>query len=406
VSPSSQQPKPRVILFTGKGGVGKTSVAASTALSSAANGHRTLVISTDPAHSLARALESDVGSQPTPITTNLWAQEISSQLELERHWSDVKEWMSSVLMSHGVGRITAEELTVPPGMDELFSLLVLRDHCFNVEFDTVIVDCAATGETMRLLSLPEIANWWLDKFFPNEKEFLKIARPLATSLLDLSLPSEKTFSQVRDLMQKLVEMNTLLRDHSQVSVRLVINPDRMVIDEAMRSFTYLNLYDYLTDAVVVNRIFPKDVSDGYFATWHSHQQKQLKLVSEAFSPVPILKATYLPEEVVGTKLLNQLADELYGTLQADDILYTGITQKLSIDADTAVLELSLPLAKKSDVSLKKIGLELIVNVQGSRRTVVLPPSLEGFTPTGANFADGRLKVTLKQTENIPLERQP
>src|SRR5436190_8578722 len=266
----------RTILYTGKGGVGKTSVAACTARRCAAAGLRTLAISTDPAHSLSESLGAEFSSEPSPAGGRLWGQEVNAQEEMERHWSGVQDWLGELFIERGVDRITAEELTVPPGMDELFSLLRLQAQHESGEWDTIIVDCAPTGETLRLLSFPDVARWWIDKVFPLERQILAAARPIARSLLDISLPSQAVFADIERLSQKLIAMNEILRDRTSCTIRLVMNPDKMVIGEAMRTFTYLNLYGYLTDAVIVNRIFPEEVGD-YFARWRQVQDEHLAL---------------------------------------------------------------------------------------------------------------------------------
>jgi arsenite-transporting ATPase len=280
---------PRTILYTGKGGVGKTSVAAASARALAARGRRTLVVSTDPAHSLAESLGTELGSEPSAVGPGLWGQQISAQQEMQAHWSAVREWMGELLAERGVDRISAEELTVPPGMDELFSLLVLREHHASGEFDAIVVDCAPTGETLRLLSFPDVARWWIEKVFPFERQILAAARPLARTLLDIPLPDQAVFADVQRLSEKLIAMNAILRDREHCSIRLVMNPDRMVIGEAMRTFTYLGLYGYLCDAVIVNRLFGAGVGD-YFAAWRQTQQEHMALVREAFEPVPVLSA--------------------------------------------------------------------------------------------------------------------
>src|SRR4051812_15134989 len=281
---------PRTILYTGKGGVGKTSVAAASALEMARCGLRTVILSTDPAHSLSDSLETELGAQPTPVAANLWGQEVQAEAELERNWQAVQRWLATLLADRGVDQILAEELTVPPGMDEIFSLLQLKKHHASGEFDVIIVDCAPTGETLRLLSFPEVARWWLDKVFPWEKRLLNAARPLARTVLDLPLPGNDVLAEVQQLVRNLVDMSEILRDRERASIRIVMNPERMVVKEAQRTFTYLNLYGYLTDAVVVNRVFPDDVSGGYFSAWRDVQQRQLEFVEEAFAPVPVLRA--------------------------------------------------------------------------------------------------------------------
>src|SRR4051794_5771531 len=320
---------PRTILYTGKGGVGKTSVAAATARRCAAQGARTLVISTDPAHSLQDVLQADVDGEPTKVAKRLHAQQVQAQDEMEHHWSEVSEWLSSALMERGVNRIAAEELTVPPGGDELFSLLVLKHHAEADHYDVIVVDCAPTGETLRLLSFPDAARWWLDKVLGKEQSMLSAARPLARMFLDVQLPDEKVVAEIQKLLKNLVAMHELLRDASRVSMRLVMTPDRMVVAEAMRTFTYLNLYGYLTDAVVVNRVFPDELADGYFGAWHGVQQEQLAMVANGFAPVPVLRAPYFAREVIGAERLDELGDALFAECEPAAVLHDRLAQELT-----------------------------------------------------------------------------
>jgi arsenite-transporting ATPase len=384
---------PRTILYTGKGGVGKTSVAAATARACAASGRRTIVLSTDPAHSLADALETSVGSTPTDVGGGLFAQQVTAQEEIERNWSAVQGWMGSMLVERGVNRIAADELSVPPGGDELFALLQLKTHVESGAWDVIVVDCAPTGETLRLLSFPDVARWWLDKVFGRETALLAAARPLARTFLDVSLPDERVFAEIQTLVKNLVAMDALLRS-PEVSLRLVMTPDRMVVAEAMRTFTYLNLYGYLCDAVVVNRVFPADVGS-YFDSWRRRQEEQLIEVEAGFAPVPVLRAPYFSSEVVGGVMLDSLSDAVFGASDPAAVMHSEISQTLVSDGSVAELRLALPFSTKGDVSLKKVGHDLIVRVEGQKRTIALPPALAGYRPTGAKFADGALVVTLE-----------
>ena len=389
---------PRTILYTGKGGVGKTSVAACTARACAASGLRTLILSTDPAHSLSESLGAALGPEPSGVSERLWGQEVNAQEEMERHWSGVQEWLGEVFVERGIDHISAQELTVPPGMDELFSLLRLQAAHASADWDAIVVDCAPTGETLRLLSFPDVARWWIEKVFPLERQLLAAARPLARSLLDIQLPSSAVFADIQRLSQNLIEMNEILRDRDRCTVRLVMNPDKMVIGEAMRTFTYLNLYGYLTDAVIVNRVFPADVGD-YFAGWRRVQQEHLALVQSAFAPVPVLCAPYFDQEVLGSEMLDRLAYELFGSdsdgCDPAAVLHDTLTQELHVSDDGAQLRLMLPFAHKGDISLKKIGLELIVGVDGYRRTIILPSAMAAFQPAAATFEDGALEITFR-----------
>src|SRR3954462_7185359 len=383
---------PRTILYTGKGGVGKTSVAAATARRCAAAGLDTVVLSTDPAHSLGDALEAPLGAEPVQVADRLWAQQVSAQDELERNWSAVQEWLGGVLVGGGGDRISAEEPPVPPGMDELFSLLQIKRHHEDARFDVVIVDCAPTGETLRLLSFPDVARWGLQKVFPARGALLAAARPIAGALLDVTLPGEAVIADVERLVRNLIAMNEILRDRERVSVRLVMTPDRLVIDEARRTFTYLNLYGYLTDAVVVNRVFPAEVGD-YFGAWRERQQRHLADVEAAFAPVPVLRAPYFEEEVVGPAMPDRLGDAAFAGRDAAALLHRRLTQEPVVGVDEARLRLDLPFADKGDISLKKIGLELVGRVDGHKRPLMPPPALDEYRPSGAAFEGGSLQVT-------------
>src|ERR687898_3316666 len=317
----------RTILYTGKGGVGKPSVAAAPARRCAAAGARTIVLSTDPAHSLAESLETAVGGVPTAVGGGLYAQQIQAQEELERHLSGVQRWLGALLVERGVDRIAAEELTVPPGGDELFSLLSLKEHHESGDWDVIVVDCAPTGETLRLLSFPDAAQWWLDKVLGRERALLAAARPLARTFLDLQLPDERAFGEIQRLVENLVAMHELLRDAGRASIRLVMTPDRMVVAEAMRTFTYLNLYGYVTDAVVVNRVFPAEVDGTYFGAWRAVQAEQLELVESGFAPVPVLRAPYFEREVLGAEMLDRLGDALFAGWDPAAVLHGRVTQE-------------------------------------------------------------------------------
>jgi arsenite-transporting ATPase len=382
---------PRIILYTGKGGVGKTSVAAATARRCAAAGARTLVLSTDPAHSLAESLETPVGGEPTAVAGGVWAQQVQAQEELERNWSAAQAWLGGMLAERGVERIAADELTVPPGADELFSLLQLKRHAESGEWDTIVVDCAPTGETLRLLSFPDAARWWLDRVLGRENALLAATRPIARAFFDISLPDERVMADIQRLVGNLIAMHELLRDAKRVTLRLVMTPDRMVVAEAMRTFTYLNLYGYLCDAVVVNRVFPDDVGE-YFGAWRAVQAEQLADVAAGFAPVPVLQAAYFEQEVIGPAMLDRLGTALFDGRDAGAVLHDRLAQELALNGSRAELRLDLPFVSKGDIALRKIGLELVVRVDGHKRTIVLPGALAGFKPTSAKLNEGSLVV--------------
>jgi len=392
---------PRLILYTGKGGVGKTSVAAATARRCAAEGRRTLLVSTDPAHSVADVLEHPVGPDPVEAGGGLWAQQVSAQVELERNWGAMRAWLARVLTERGVEQIAAEELAVPPGLDELVALMALGEADASGRWDVVVVDCAPTGETLRLLSCPDIARWWLARVFPQQGRLLDVGRPFARAVLDVSLPGEDALAQVGALARGVVAMNELLRDAERVSVRLVLTPDRLVVDESRRTFTYLTLYGFLTDAVVVNRVFPADVGP-YFAAWRDRQQSHLAEVHAAFAPVPVLQAPYLDAEPVGPAGLDRLGEALFAPGGTDPaaVLHDALTQELRVGREGAELRLDLPFAARGEVSLHKAGLELIVRVDGHKRTLALPPALADYRPSGAALRGGALHVSFDAPHRV------
>ena len=389
---------PRTILYTGKGGVGKTSVAAATARRCAAQGLRTVVLSTDPAHSLSDSLEAELGPDPVPVSELLWGQEVQAEREMEANWAAVQRWLGALLADRGVMDIAAEELSVPPGMDELFSLLQIKRHHESGRFDVVIVDCAPTGETLRLLGFPDIPNWWLEKVFPWERRLIAAAKPIAR-MIDVEVPGEDVLGEVQRLVRHLIAMNEILRDRTRASIRLVINPDRMVIKEAQRTFTYLNLYGYLTDAVIVNRVFPDELAGGYFGEWHARQRRHLDDVRAGFAPLPLLTARYFEEEVVGPRMLDRLGDELFaGAVDPAAVLHTELAHELSSENGTTTLRIPVPFGERGEIGLKKVGPELIVSVGPRKRTIILPTALAARSPTGAKLSDGALEVRFETSD--------
>jgi arsenite-transporting ATPase len=284
-------------------------------------------------------------------------------------------------------------------MDEIFALLQLKRHHESGEFDVIVVDCAPTGETLRLLSFPEVARWWLEKVFPWEKRLLTAARPFARTVLDLPLPGNDVLAEVQGLVRHLIDMSEILRNREQASIRLVMNPERMVIKEAQRTFTYLNLYGYLTDAVVVNRVFPDAVEDGYFAAWRKVQQEHVQLVEEAFAPVPVLQAPFYEQEVIGPAMLTRLGSEVFDGHDPQAVLYRDLRQELVMLDGSAELRLTIPFVEKAEIRLKKVGLELIVRVEANKRNIILPTALASYRPREARFEGGLLVVRFEKQED-------
>jgi arsenite-transporting ATPase len=383
----------RIVLFTGKGGVGKTTIAAATALRIARSGAKTLVMSTDPAHSLADSFDKELGPDPTEVTANLWAEQIDSQRRLEENWREIQEHAVAVLDWAGLNEIEAEELSVIPGLDELFSLADVKSHYEEGPYDVLIVDCAPTGETLRLLSLPDIIQWYMEKIFPIERRVMGALRPVARRLTSLPLPDDNVYAAVRRFYDRLEGVRRVLTAGDTTSVRLVVNPERMVIAEAQRTFTYLNLFGYRVDAIVANRLLPAEVSDPYFDRWKELQARHMDTIRESFAPVPILKARLREQELVGVDLLEGLGDEVYGDGDPAAILYADDPMSIQKAGDSYVLSLKLPFATREEVELSIKGDELFVKVGPYRRTIMMPKVLSARDLASAQMREDRLDIT-------------
>jgi len=383
----------RVILYTGKGGVGKTTVAAATAVRCAELGLRTLVISTDAAHSLGDSLDLPIGDHPTEIAPNLWAQEVNALHELEDHWERIHAYLSSLFASQGVDDIVAEELASPPGMEEVASLMWVRHHQREGKFDVLIIDCAPTGETLQLLAFPDVARWYLNKIFPIERRVMKVARPMVQPFVSIPLPGDDIFGHVKDLLTDLEGMKKILGDPKVCTVRIVLNLEKMVVKEAQRAFTYLSLYDYLTDMVVVNRVLPPEVNDAYFASWRQAQQRYSAMVDAAFDPVPIRRTRLFDHEIVGLEHLSEMARSIYGEDDPSRIFYRSVPQKLRKVGSAYELNLQLPFVSKDDVDITHREGELFVTVGPYKREISLPRILNGKRVTKGRLQEGMLSVT-------------
>jgi arsenite-transporting ATPase len=386
----------RVVLFTGKGGVGKTTVACATALQIAAQGKKTLLMSTDPAHSLADAFGVELGPEPQEVATNLWAEEIDPQLRLEENWREIQQHAVNVLQWAGIAEIEAEELSVIPGLDEIFSLADVKRHHDDDPYDALIVDCAPTGETLRLLSLPDIIQWYMERVFPVERKIVGALRPMARRMTSLPLPDDGVYAAVRRFYDKLEGVRQVLTDPATTSVRLVVNPERMVIAEARRTFTYLNLFGYRVDAIIANRLLPEEVSDPYFARWKTLQAQHLRTIEDSFAPVPILKAHLREQELATIDSLASLGDEIYDQLDPARVLFADDPMSIVRDGDSYVLDLKLPFASRGELELAVKNDELFVKVGPYRRTIMLPKSLASRSLDNAQLTDDRLRVTFRR----------
>jgi arsenite/tail-anchored protein-transporting ATPase len=382
----------RVILFTGKGGVGKTSVAAATAVHCAQSGYRTVVMSTDPAHSLGDSFDIELGTSLTKISNNLWAHEVSALHEMQRHWAKLHEYAVEVFATQGLDEVVAEEVANPPGMDEIASLMWIKHYAQRDEHDVLIVDCAPTGETLQLLTFPDAAKWWLDKIYPWERRAMRIARPVLQPLMDIPLPKDEIFASLKDLLMDLGGMRKVLTDPAITTVRIVLNLEKMVVKEAKRAFSYLSLFGYVTDGVIVNRLLPPELHDELFKKWQViHKRYQIE-VEQSFEGIPIFNVPLFDSEVVGEEMLKRMAAATYGDRDPADRFVTVSPQRIEKNGNDYVLSLKLPFVDRSAVDLSRHNGELYVTIGNYRREISLPRVLAQRDTAGAAIQDGELRV--------------
>ncbi|HUX51055.1 MAG TPA: ArsA family ATPase [Spirochaetia bacterium] len=389
----------RIILYTGKGGVGKTSLAAATAWLNAKRGKRTLVVSTDPAHSLGDSFDCKLTSEPLELAENLWAQEIDTTHEIEKGWGKVQSYFTALFTAKAIKDITTEELTVFPGMDDLLSLLRILTYYREGVYDTIIIDCAPTGETLSLLSFPDLLRWWMEKFFPLKRKAVKLLGPVIQPFLGLPIPDDGVMGEIQTIYNQLDEMRAVFSDREVTSIRIVVNPEKMVVKEAQRSFTYLNMYNYNVDAIIVNRVIPDDVKDDYFRVWKDIQTKHRVLIEESFAPIPIYSASLFQKEVVGLEMLERLASDVFDDADPSAILFRIRTQHIEKIEDGYELSVYLPFTDRSEIRLSQKGDELIVRVGTMKRVISLPRTLVNLSAHNAKFEDTTLKIRFQAAVN-------
>ncbi len=385
----------RIILFTGKGGVGKSTVAAGTAAIAAASGQRTLVLSTDAAHSLADAFGAPAGPEPTEVAPALFVQQVDSQLRFEQSWAEIQSYLLRVLDVAGVDPVAAEELAVIPGAEEVLALLELRAQVLCGEWDVIIVDCAPTAETLRLLALPEALGWYMERVFPLERRIVKALGPMLSKAAKMPMPEDSVFGAIERLHAELDEVHGLLTGPA-ASVRVVVTPESVVLAEARRSYTMLSLFGYRVDGVVVNRIFPAEDADPWRAGWVAAQQDVLAQVTESFAGLPLWRSLYRGSEPIGVGALQDMAHELYA--DSDPLAEPGGDGPFRVTRTTsgAVLHLALPHVTRDEVDLARHGDELVVSVASYRRLLTLPPGLGRHQVAGARVVGGELQVRFEE----------
>ena len=400
----------RILLYTGKGGVGKTSISAATALRCAELGYRTAVLSTDPAHSLGDSFDRRIGNQLTELAPNLWGQEIDLLNQMDQYWGTVQSYLNALFAWQGMDSLVAEETAVLPGMEELASLMQITALADSGDYDVIIIDAAPTGSTLQLLSLPDVARWYIEKIFPFQRRAVQMARPVMRRMTDMPLPDDDIFESIEELVVILARMSQLLSDGSVSSVRIVLNPEKMVVKEAQRAYTYLNLYGYTVDAVVCNRVFPRDLTDSYFDIWKSAQAQNLELVHECFQPLPIFEVPLFDQEVTGIAMLRRMSETVFGPATTQNgegdptrQFYLGKSQEIFRRNGQYVLSLPLPLADRSEVHLhRSVFDELIVRIGNWKRNVALPTGLAKLDIASAKYEDDRLNISFQAERGVEI----
>src|SRR6266487_2464676 len=349
-------------------------------------------MSTDPAHSLGDSFDIELGAEAAKVGDNLWAHEVSSLHEMQRHWAKLHEYAVEVFSTQGLDEVLADEVANPPGMDEVASLMWIKHYAQRGEHDVLIVDCAPTGETLQLLTFPDAARWWLDKVYPWERRAMKMARPVLQPLMDIPLPSDEIFASLKDLLLDLDGMRKVLTDPDITTVRIVLNLEKMVVKEAKRAFSYLSLFGYMTDAVIVNRLLPTELHDELFKKWQRIHKRYQAEVEQSFAGIPIFNVPLFDQEVVGSKMLARMAQEIYGEEDPARRFATSNPQRIDKDGRDYILSLKVPFVEKSAVDLSRHNGELYVTVGNYRREITLPRVLARRDTAGASIEDGELRV--------------
>jgi arsenite-transporting ATPase len=391
----------RIIFFAGKGGVGKTSVAAATGVKIAKAGHKTVILSLDVAHSLSDIfnLEKDLLDQnkgkPTEVQKNLWIQELDIQEEIDRNWGDIHKYLSLLLNTTGLDEILAEELAILPGMEEISLLLYINHYVKDRKFDVILLDCAPTGESLRFISIPTTLEWYIKKIFKVEKTMAKYIRPVAKKLYDIPLPDENYFDAIEHLFMRLEGVDKILSNSQMTTVRLVTNPEKVVMKETQRAFMYFLLHKMHIDAIVMNRILPDAIMDVYFTEWRRSQRKHIEEANTYFSPVPILSADLFKDEILGPERLQELASQIYGDGDPRDRYFDGEAFRLRKNNGIYQLSLKLPFITKDDIELNKTADELIIRIGSFKRHMLLPRQVTALSSVDARLEGQYLKIQFR-----------
>lgn len=382
----------RIILYTGKGGVGKTSVAAVTAYKIAESGKKALVMSTDQAHSLGDSLNYKLSYEPIEVAENLYAMEIDAIEECERAWGNLKDYIKRLLTIRSGESIEAEELLVFPGFEELTSLFKIKEIYDQNFFDVLIVDCAPTGETLSLLKYPEMFGEWINKIIPIKRKALKVAGPAVEKMMKIPMPNDDIFDEIEVLCEKLVNLRELMENKEVVSIRIVTTPEKIVVKEAKRNFSYLHLYDYNVDAIIVNKVYPVESLSGYFQKWIQNQEESMNDIKESFYGIPILHLELLKNELRTMERLQNAADKLYVNIRPEDILFKDTIFELKNIGENECFSIFLPFFDIKDMDILQKGDELTIIIKNERRKFTLPNKLKNKEVKSAKYSDGKLNI--------------
>ncbi|MEG0295213.1 MAG: ArsA family ATPase [Clostridium sp.] len=382
----------RIILYTGKGGVGKTSIAAATACKIAESGNKVLIMSTDEAHSLGDSFNIKLGNNPVMIADNLYAMEIDAVEENEKMWGSLKGYLKDLITLKSEASIESEELLVFPGFQELMSLIKMKEYEDKGEYDVLIVDCAPTGETMSLLKFPDLFKVFMEKIFPLKKKSAKFLGPVIEKTTKIPMPKEDTFDDIERLYEKIDDLHKLMLDKEKVSIRIVTTPEKIVVREAKRSFSFLHLFDYNVDAIIINKIFPEESIKGYFEKWEAKQREGIEEVYESFKDLPIFELELMHSELREYECLKVVSEKIYNGINPEDILFNEKIFEITKDGERYIYSLNIPTVYKNDLDLMQNGDELIIAIKNERRSLVLPQKLQSKNLVGAKYENSKLNI--------------
>lgn len=382
----------RIILYTGKGGVGKTSIAAATACKIASEGKKVLIMSTDQAHSLSDSFDMKLGNEQIEVSNNLYGMEIDTVIENENTWGSIKSYIEKLMVLKSKETIESEELLVFPGFEELLSLIKIKEIYDENKYEVLIVDCAPTGETMSLLKFPELFKWWMEKIFPIKRKGAKFVKPIVEATIKIPLPTDDTFDEIERLYTKLNELHSLMLNKDVVSIRIVTTPEKIVVKEAKRSFSYLHLFDYNVDGIIINKIFPEESLKGYFQKWEKLQRESIVDINDSFKNFPIFKLELMDDELRKYEMLKKVADEIYREFKPEDVLFKDKVFIVKKEKDKYKFSIKMPFVNKSELKLSQNGDEITIAIKNERRNLILPTKLHSKEIVSAKYDEGMLNI--------------